>query len=127
MTQEPTTFARGLRQRETHAEKLLWKALRGGRSDGLKFRRQHPVGRYFADFACEPLRLAIELDGGVHDKDDAYLNDYVRQQEIEALGWFVLRFRNEQITGALHTVLDDIRAQAQMAGAVTPHPPTQLR
>lgn len=118
-----TGFARELRQRETHAEKLLWKSLRGGRLDGLKFRRQHPVGRYFADFACESARLIIELDGGVHDQDDTHLNDHVRQQEIEALAWFVLRFRNEQVTGALDTVLDAIRVQARMAGAVNPHPP----
>lgn len=118
-----TGFARELRQRETHAERLLWKALRGGRLDGLKFRRQHPVGRYFADFACESSRLIIELDGGVHDQDGTHLNDYVRQHEIEALGWFVLRFRNERVTGALDTVLDAIRAQARMAGAVSPHPP----
>lgn len=125
--QEPPDFARGLRQRGTQAEKVLWKALRGGRLDGLKFRRQHPVGCYFADFACESVRLVIELDGGVHDQDDVQLNDYIRQQEIEALGWFVLRFRNEHVTGALHMVLNDIRVQARMAGAVTPHPPTQLR
>ena len=123
MKKEPTDFARELRQRETHAEKRLWKALRGGRLDGLKFRRQHPVGRYFADFACESLCLVIELDGGVHDQDGAHLNDHVRQQEIEALGWFVLRFRNEHVIGALDTVLDEIRVQARMAGAVSPHPP----
>ncbi|WP_395943930.1 endonuclease domain-containing protein [Brevundimonas sp.] len=120
-------FARALRQRETQAEKLLWKALRGGRLDGLKFRRQHPVGRYFADFACESLRLVIELDGGVHDQDDIHLNDHIRQQEIEASGWFVLRFRNEQVSGALPSVLNAICAQVRMAGALTPHPPTQLR
>ena len=118
-----TGFARELRQRETHAEKMLWKSLRGGRLDGLKFRRQHSVGRYFADFACESARLIIELDGGIHDQDDAHLNDHVRQQEIEALGWFVLRFRNEQVTGALDRVLDAIRAQTRTAGAVSPHPP----
>ena len=121
--QERAGFARGLRRRETHAEKLLWKSLRGGRLDGLKFRRQHPVGRYFADFACESARLIIELDGGVHDQDDTHLNDHVRQQEIEALGWFVLRFRNEQVTVALDTVLNAIRAQARTAGALSPHPP----
>lgn len=118
-----TGFARGLRRRETHAEKLLWKSLRGGRLDGLKFRRQHSVGRYFADFACESARLIVELDGGVHDQDDTHLNDHVRQQEIEALGWFVLRFRNEQVTGTLDTVLDAICAQARTAGTVGPHPP----
>ena len=127
MSEDGTEFARGLRQRETYAEKALWKALRGGRLDGLKLRRQHRIQRYFADFACESLCLAIELDGKVHDQDDNQINDYIRQQEIEALGWFILRFRNEQVTADLLAVLDEIRAQARLAGSVTPHPPTQLR
>ena len=127
MTEDGTEFARGLRQRETPAEKALWKALRGGRLDGLKFRRQHEIQRFFADFACEPLRLAIELDGGVHEEDGNHLNDHLRQQEIETAGWFVMRFRNEQVIGAPSSVVDAIREQARLAGSVTPHPPVQLR
>jgi very-short-patch-repair endonuclease len=58
-------------------------------------RRQHPVGRYVVDFACVPLRLVIEIDGGVHERDDVVLRDHLRQTEIEALGWTVVRFSNE--------------------------------
>mgnify|MGYP003947218511 CR=1 FL=1 len=115
MTGDPTDFARELRQRQTRAEEALWKALRGRRLDGLKFRRQHPVGRYFADFACEPLRLVVELDGGVHDQDEAHLNDYLRQQEMEALGWCVLRFPNERVLSDIAGVLGEIRRQARLA------------
>ncbi len=118
-----TDRARVLRQRQTYAEKKFWQAVRASRLDGLRFRRQHPIDRYFADFACESLRLVIELDGGVHEEDDQQLYDYHRQQEIEALGWFVLRFTNDQVISALPTVLDAIREQAKLAGAVTPHPP----
>ena len=115
--------ARDLRKRQTFAEKKLWQAVRDSRLDGLRFRRQHPIAHYFADFACESLKLVIELDGGIHDEDDQQLYDYHRQQEIEALGWFVLRFTNDQVTGSLPTVLSAIREQAKLAGAVTPHPP----
>jgi very-short-patch-repair endonuclease len=59
--------ARELRQRATLAEKLLWKELRDHKLAGLKFRRQHPIGRYIVDFYCAKLRLVVELEGGVHD------------------------------------------------------------
>ena len=124
MTPETRTArARDLRKRQTFAEKKLWQAVRDSRLDGLRFRRQHPIARYFADFACESLRLVVELDGKIHDEDDHQLNDYHRQQEIEALGWFVLRFTNDQVTTSLPTVLAAIRAQARLAGSVTPPPP----
>ena len=125
MTPETQTArARDLRKRQTHAEALLWQALRASRLDGLRFRRQHPIDRYFADFACISLKLVIELDGGVHDNDDRQLNDYHRQQTIEGLGWSVIRFPNAQVTGSFPTVLAAIRDHARIAGAGTPHPPT---
>src|SRR5688572_28738934 len=58
--------ARDLRARETWAEDLLWTALRGRRLDGMKFRRQHPIGPFVLDFCCVERRLAIEVDGEVH-------------------------------------------------------------
>ncbi|WP_370650156.1 endonuclease domain-containing protein [Brevundimonas sp.] len=124
MTRETRTErARDLRQRQTFAEKKFWQAVRDSRLDGLRFRRQHPIDRYFADFACESLRLVVELDGKVHEGDDQQLYDYHRQLEIEALGWCVLRFTNDQVIGSIPAVLDAIREQAKLAGAVTPHPP----
>lgn len=118
-----TARARDLRKRQTYAEATLWQYLRASRLDGLRFRRQHPIDRYFADFACKALKLVIELDGGAHKNDDRQLNDYHRQQAIETLGWSVLRFTNDQVIGSLPTVLAAIRDQAKLAGAVTPHPP----
>ena len=118
MTPETRTArARDLRKRQTLAEATLWQYLRASRLDGLRFRRQHPIDRYFADFACLSLKLVIELDGKVHDGDDQQLNDYHRQQEIEALGWSVLRFTNDQVIAALPAVLDAIRHHARLAGA----------
>jgi len=110
-----TKRARDLRQSQTFAENKLWQALRGGRLDGHKFRRQFAIGRYFADFACEKLKLVIELDGGVHDDEVRDLRDQIRQQEIEALGWSVMRFRNERVTANVGAVVAEIRAQAKRA------------
>ena len=110
-----TDFARTLRQTQTTGEAKLWQALRGGRLDGHKFRRQHPIGPYFADFACEALMLVIELDGGVHDGDERHLKDHLRQQDLEILGWFVLRFPNAEVTARLPDVLEAIRARAKQA------------
>ncbi|MEW6536987.1 MAG: endonuclease domain-containing protein [Pseudomonadota bacterium] len=96
MTNRLTPGARGLRQVGGLAEDRIWARLRGGAVDGWKVRRQHPVGRFVVDFACVPLRLVIEIDGGVHERDEVVLNDHYRQQAIEALGWTVIRFTNAE-------------------------------
>ena len=114
MQSDRTALARGLRQRSGLTEQKVWAQLRAGKLDGLKFRRQHPVGRFIADFACERLKLIIEIDGGVHDRDDVALNDHLRQTELEALGWTVLRFSNEQALDRFDTLADAIRAHARL-------------
>jgi very-short-patch-repair endonuclease len=124
MTPETQTArARDLRKRQTFAEAPLWQYLRARRLDGLRFRRQHLINRYVADFACVSLRIVIELDGKIHDEDETQLNDHHRQQAIEALGWSVLRFTNDQVMGTLPAVLAAIRDHARLAGAGTPLPP----
>jgi len=101
---------RELRAKLTSAEALLWEHLRDRRLAGIKFRRQHPIAQttYVADFYCYESRLVIELDGSVHDSPQQQQADMLRQQEIEALGNTVLRFRNEQILGDLKSVLATI-------------------
>lgn len=110
-----TARARDLRQTQTFAEAKLWQALRSGRLSGHEFRRQHPIGRYIADFACEKLLLVTELDGGVHDDDAQRLRDEHRHHEIETLGWSILRFRNEEVTADIGGVLARIRDHARLA------------
>lgn len=78
----------------------MWTRLRGGKLDGHKFKRQHPVGPYYADFACDRLKLILEIDGAVHRLPDVIERDRQRQAALEALGWTVIRFTNEQV---LHT------------------------
>src|SRR5262245_41572503 len=95
--------ARLLRARETWAEDLLWEALRSRRLDGLKFRRQHPIGPFVVDFCCTEYRLAIELDGSVHA--DQREHDVQREAILAGAGYTVLRFHNEQLRNNLPDVL----------------------
>ena len=102
--------ARDLRARETWAEDLLWTALRGRRLDGMKFRRQHPVGPFVLDFCCVEQRLVIELDGQVHAEQREH--DAEREALLLSAGYRVLRFPNEAVRDHLSQVLETIRTAA---------------
>ena len=102
--------ARALRQGQTDAEALLWSKLRDRQILDLKFRRQRPVGAYFADFACLEIGLVVELDGGQH-VDNAY--DVKRESEMAALGFQTLRFWNNDVLTQLDAVLEKIFQTAQ--------------
>jgi len=97
-----------LRRNETVAEKVLWDKLRGRKLNGHKFRRQYAIGRYIADFYCCEVRLAIEIDGEIHNLDDRREYDQIRQEEIEARGITVIRFNNEEIYKGMDSVLEKI-------------------
>lgn len=90
-----TEHARELRSRQTEAESLLWYVLRARRLCGLKFRRQYPIDSFVADFACVEKKLVVEIDGGYHDYVEE--QDASRQKQIEAAGWTVIRFSNEDV------------------------------
>lgn len=96
-----------LRQNLTPAEARLWRSLRNRQLEGLRFRCQHPVGRFILDFYCPSQKLAIEVDGSVHDEQVEY--DAVRTKQLEAYGYRVLRFTNEAVMGDLDGVLEEIR------------------
>jgi len=98
--------ARKLRNTPTDAERHLWHQLRKRNLDGLKFRRQHPIAGYIADFACIEARVAIELDGGQHA--DAVRYDEHRTRRIEAKGYRVLRFWNHDVMTSREAVLERI-------------------
>lgn len=97
-----TDRARSLRRSETKTEKLLWSLLRGKQVCGLKFRRQHPIGPFFADFACVSHKLVVELDGGYHDS--VAEADLSRQATIENEGWSVIRFSDQEVQQAPEAV-----------------------
>ena len=86
--------ARELRQTPTETERAAWHLLRGLRSRGFKFRRQHPVGPYIADFCCTELRLIVELDGSVHGQPSQARSDARRDAHLKSMGYTVLRLPN---------------------------------
>ena len=90
-----TNRACELCRRETDAERLLWYYFRDRRLCGVKFRRQHPIGPYFADFASPERRLVVELDGGQHCERAAY--DSKRTASLTEWGWRVLRFWDDEV------------------------------
>ena len=101
--------ARALRDKETPAEKELWKHLKGKKLDGFKFRRQHPISRYILDFYCHEKKLVVELDGRYHDDELQKRHDENRTLELQSVGLKVIRFQNEEIFQDLETVLWKIR------------------
>ena len=109
-----------LRRNQTDAERALWFHLRDRRLEGLKFRRQMPVSNYVADFCCEETRLIIEVDGGQHA--DNRENDEKRTEELEAMGYLVLRFWNNDVLtnpdGVVETILDTLGKRTSSS----PHP-----
>ena len=115
---QKTTFARTLRKNLTDAERHLWFHLRGHRLGGFRFRRQHPVGPYIADFACLQPRVVVELDGGQHmdSSRDARRDAFLRRQ-----GYVVLRFWNNEVLGRTDGVLTVI-LEALLAGGPPPQP-----
>ena len=103
-----TKNARSLRRSQTDAETNLWRLLRSRGLSTRKFRRQHPIGPYIADFYCPSARLIIELDGGQHTERAAY--DARRTQYFNSLGIRVLRIWNPDMLNAPGTVLAAILA-----------------
>jgi very-short-patch-repair endonuclease len=119
MKASPKTVRR-LRRNQTEAERILWFRLRDRRLNGWKFRRQFPVDRYVVDFFCADARLIIELDGGQHAvRTDA---DAQRTKVLEAMGYMVLRYWNNDIMQNTDGVLEDIYAALERHRPEPPHP-----
>jgi very-short-patch-repair endonuclease len=113
ITTDPATykvtkqFALENRQNATDAEAKLWEELRDHKI-GKKFRRQHPIDKFIADFVCLEEKLVIEVDGSVHDTKERQEYDAMRTKRLVSLGYHELRFANEQILSDIATVLKTI-------------------
>ena len=107
------TRARELRSTGTRPEKILWSHLRGAKLEGFKFRRQHPIAGYFADFACVEAKLVVELDGGQHSERADY--DARRTEALEAAGYRVFRFWNHAVLEDCGSVIDTILRELRLA------------
>jgi very-short-patch-repair endonuclease len=95
--QQKLNLAKGLRRNQSDAEERLWMILRSRQLNGLKFRRQHPVGNYIVDFICLDEMLIIEADGGQHNDEPMIEKDNRRQRWLESEGFQVIRFWNNDI------------------------------
>jgi very-short-patch-repair endonuclease len=116
-TRDLMLAAKGLRSSMSEAERVLWQALCGGQVDGLRFRRQHSVGPFVLDFWRPRIKLALEVDGSIHDDEDQAVRGAERSAHLAAYGYRVLRVTNDGVLNNLPAVLDGIRATAQ------PHAP----
>lgn len=99
--------AKQLRKVMTYEEELGWGFLNGSKT-GYKFRRQHPLLFYIADFYCHQLKLVIEIDGSIHSLEEHKIKDKRRQEEIEELDITVLRFTNTEVKITMKKVVNQI-------------------
>jgi very-short-patch-repair endonuclease len=113
-----TKRARSLRRNAPFPERLLWAKLRNRQLAGWKFRRQFPVGPYFADFACVEVKLIVELDGDTHGESVQQVRDVMRTRFLESEGWAVMRIWNvhlvENLDGTLDAILDNLEHRKRL-------------
>tara|TARA_R110001592_G_scaffold18643_3_gene77120 strand:+ start:100 stop:3954 length:3855 start_codon:yes stop_codon:yes gene_type:complete len=98
----------------TEAEKVLWESLKTKQLDGYKFRREHIIDEYIVDFVCLAKNLVIEVDGGYHNHPEIQEADTFRTENLENLGFRVIRFTNEEVMGNIDSVLEKIAYELRM-------------
>ncbi len=101
--------AKELRHTETEAEQIIWSWLRTKKLNGVKFRRQEPVGKYIVDFVSFEKKLIIEIDGGQHSLEENRINDTVRTKWLQSQGFRVIRFWNNDVSSNLDGVITRIK------------------
>lgn len=101
-------LAKSLRKHATDTEQILWRHLRAKHFEGLKFRRQQPIGKYIVDFVCFEKKIVIELDGSQHAKPEKTKNDRIRDHWFEEQGFKVLRFWDNEVLTNMQGVLEII-------------------
>lgn len=101
--------AKMLRINQTPAELIVWDKLKNNQIKGLKFRRQHPINVFIADFYCHKCKLVIEIDGKYHDFTEQKNKDDNRTKELNALGLTVIRFTNTQVENEINDVIQTIK------------------
>ena len=101
-------YAKSNREEMTESEKVLWNALRDN-IQGYRFRRQHAIGQYIADFVCLPARLVIEVDGGYHQSPEQQEMDNIRTNYLKEKGFHVVRFSNEEVSTNIKGVIQIIK------------------
>jgi very-short-patch-repair endonuclease len=110
-------FARLNRQVQTEAEAIMWKCLRNRNLNGFKFRRQHPIADFIADFFCLECNLVVEVDGDYHNETEQKQYDEGRTYALAELKIKVIRFTNQEVLENLDFVLQEISKHLK-----SPHP-----
>ncbi len=105
--------ARANRNDMTEAEQILWEKLKSRQVKGFKFRRQHPLGIYIADFYCHEKKLVIEADGRYHKHDDIIKYDRIRTFTFNLDKIKVIRFSNSDITNRIEWVMEEINKELE--------------
>lgn len=100
--------AKAMRENMTHAEKAVWELLKSKKIAGLRFKPQHPIDIFIADFYCHQLKLVIEIDGGIHKTVDQREYDIGREAELENWGIKVIRFTNEEVENNITHIQNEI-------------------
>jgi very-short-patch-repair endonuclease len=104
-----SSIAKELRYSETESEKFLWTLLRAKKLNGVKFRRQEPVGQYVVDFVCFEKKLIIEIDGGQHSDEKNKEYDEIRTKWLQSQGFRVIRFWNNDVSSNIEGVITRIK------------------
>ncbi|RWO27945.1 endonuclease domain-containing protein [Mesorhizobium sp.] len=112
--------ARKMRSAMTEPELKLWNEIRAHRLMGLAFRRQMPIAHYIVDFACPAKKLIVQLDGSQHARSEPSASDLARSAKLEALGWTILRFWNDDVIRDIDNVCQHIVNEAGLAAAEMP-------
>ena len=97
-----------LRKNPTHFENILWQHIKANQL-GVRFKRQHPIWMYIADFYCHELKLVIEVDGSIHDLNEIKEHDVLREEDIKSFGIKVIRFSNDEIKHNITGVIEKIQ------------------
>jgi very-short-patch-repair endonuclease len=117
--------ARTLRKTMSDGERKLWRALRAKQIEGLRFRRQHPIGKYIVDFVCLERRLIVAVDGGQRTEDEQIARDARRDEWLHAEGYRVMRVANAEvfcnIAGVVDTIWAALRERPLVRDARHPH------
>ncbi len=102
-------FAKRNRANPTPAEDLLWRYISKNQINGLRFKRQHPIGQYIADFYCHSVKLVIEIDGSIHQLPEILQNDLEKEEFIKANDLKIIRFTNQEVFKNINSVIKKIR------------------
>lgn len=100
--------AKAMRENMTSAEKVVWELLRSNKMLALRFKAQHPIDIFIADFYCHQLKLVIEIDGGIHKSSDQMEYDIGREAELDRFGIRVFRFTNEEVEANINHIKNEI-------------------